>query len=144
MKRFSGLILLSLVLFYLGCARATNESSSNSTTVGNAKIVLASESFSTELSKEVKVVAVIKNVGSETAYNVNCNVSAFKGTAVVQQSVTADISAGLTTNLKPDDFTVFHIILNSLTSHDEYDKLQYVFTWREDYTDEIISLRVIH
>jgi len=68
----------------------------------------------------------VKNVGDATGFNVSCDVIAIKEESVVDSGF-AYFGVGI--DVSPGESIIDDAIFLELTSHDDYDKIEYVLDW---------------
>ena len=75
-----------------------------------------------------KITITVKNTGNATGYNVSCDVQAIRGSTIIDDGFAYFASGG---DIDPGMSAVDEAIFFDLSSHSDYDRLEYELDWLE-------------
>ena len=115
-----GLLLLLVFGFFEGCDNPTESKSKKP----NFTITSTTKGVKSYGSPFIRI--TVKNSGNATGYNVSCDVQAKRGDLIVDSGFAYFADGG---NIAPGESAVDEAIFFDLSSHSDYDDLEYELDW---------------
>ena len=123
MKRILFIVVI-LIIFLAGCEKEADIT--DNFEYANFEVTNTTTGMTSYGCPYVKI--TVKNVGSKTGYNVSCTVKAFNGNTIIDTGF-AYFADG--SDIDPGESAIDDAIFFDLSSHNQYDRLEYDLDWLE-------------